>query len=304
MLIPRPFEEKFRSIFGKNYEKLMSISRNDIRHSIRVNTLKISKVELADRLKKKGWLLDQILWYDNGFFVKTEDNKSKTLEYYLGYYYIQESASMVPSIVLDPQENERVLDISAAPGSKTTQTAMMMNNRGLIVANDLDRNRLEALKFNLQKYGVTNTVVTNSDGRFLWQDGIKFDKILLDAPCSGSGTFVTNQNVFESWNLSKVNELSRLQKQLLESASKCLDENGEIVYSTCSLDPEENEEVIDFAVGKLGLTTEKIELNGIKYDRSLKSFNRDYLPEVRHAIRIHPFDNFTEGFFICKLKKC
>ncbi len=304
MLIPKPFEEKFRFIFGKDYEKLMSISRNDIRHSIRVNTLKISKSELIDRLKKKGWLLDQMPWYDNGFFVSTEDNKSKTLEYYMGYYYIQESASMIPSIVLDPQENERVLDVSAAPGSKTTQVAMMVNNKGLIVANDLDRNRLEALKFNLQKYGVTNTVVTNSDGRFLWQNGIKFDKILLDAPCSGSGTFVTNQNVFESWNLSKVNELSRLQKQLLESASKCLDEDGEIVYSTCSLDPEENEEVIDFAVGKLGLTTEKIELNGIKHDRSLKSFNRDYLPEVRYAIRIQPFDNFTEGFFICKLKKC
>lgn len=279
------------------------MSRDDIKPSIRVNTLKISKIELLERLTNKDFNIEHIPWYENGLFVQSK-SLSQMLEYYLGYYYIQDSASMLPAIAMNPEEDDRILDMCAAPGSKTTQISMMINNRGLIIANDIDFKRLEALKFNLQKYGIANCIVTNLGGISIGESNLKFDKILIDAPCSGSGTFITNQKALDSWSYTKVNKLSRLQKQLLEAASKCLDENGEIIYSTCSLDPEENEEVIDHAIKKLSLVTEDIKLKGVKIRHAFSSYNYEFSPEIKRAVRIFPVDNSTEGFFICKLKKC
>lgn len=300
-MIPKPFEEKFSLLFGKDYEKMISIKITDIRKAIRTNTIKITKEDLVNRLK---WKTEQVPWFDDGMFVSAT-NLASTLEYYLGYYYIQDAASMIPPLLLDAKEEDIVLDMTAAPGSKTTQIAAMMNNKGVIIANDSELRRLRALRFNLQRCGISNTIITNLDGRWIWQMGIKFDKILVDAPCSSSGTFVSNPNVFRSWSQSKVNYHSRLQKQLLESASKCISDSGEIVYSTCSLDPEENEEVIDDAVNRLGLAVVKAEVKGLKYRHGFTSFkNRDYAKEVKHAIRILPQDNLTDGFFICKLKRC
>jgi len=242
-------------------------------------------------------------WCYDGLFVEYDGLTSK-IEYILGYYYIQESASMIPPVVLDPKKDETVLDIAASPGSKTTQMAAQMKNTGLIIANDVDIKRLTALRFNLQKCGVANTIVTNLDGRWIHNLKVEFDKILVDAPCSASGTFITNPNVFKSWDQGKVNLLSRLQKQLLEAASKCLRDGGEIVYSTCSLDPEENEEVIDYVVKNLGLKTKRIKLRGVEVDKAVRSYKkREYDDSVKHAVRVNPLKNKTEGFFICKLRK-
>ncbi|MBU5689834.1 MAG: NOL1/NOP2/sun family putative RNA methylase [Candidatus Aenigmatarchaeota archaeon] len=298
-MIPKLLEAKIRTIYPESFDKFNTIVK--LKKSFRVNTLKISKKELIERLN--FFEIEKIPWCDHGFFVSNE-NITNTIEYFLGYYYIQDSASMIPPIVLDPKENELVLDMTASPGSKTTQMAALMNNKGLIVANDINMKRLTALRFNLQKCGVANAIVTNLDGRWIHNMQVSFDKILLDAPCSSSGTCISNPNVFSSWNQGKVNQLSRLQKQLLESAYKCLNEGGVIVYSTCSIDPEENEEVIDFAVKNLNLKTEKIKLNHIKTRDSLTVFEkREYDSSVKNAVRINPFDNMTEGFFICKLRK-
>jgi len=303
-MIPKNFENKYKLLFEKEYDEIISINRDYIKSAIRVNTIKISKKELTSRIMDKGWKIKQIPWFENGFFVETEEDKSKTPEYLLGYYYIQESISMLPPVILDAKENERVLDLAASPGSKTTQMAAMMNNKGLIVANDIKMKRLVALRFNLQKYGVINTIVTNMDGRQFQNLNIKFDKVLLDAPCSNSGMFFKNPTLFKYWNQSRINEMSRLQKQLLQSASKCLTDDGIIVYSTCSLEPEENEEVIDYAVNCLNLNVEKVNIKGLKYHKGLKSFEKkEYSSEVKKCLRIMPNDNFTEGFFVCKLKK-
>lgn len=300
-MIPKPFEEKFSLLFGKDYEKLVSVKITDIRKAIRVNTIKIDKESLIERL---NWEIEQIPWIESGLFVYNK-NLANTLEYYLGYYYIQDAASMIPPLLLDAKEKDIVLDITASPGSKTTQIAAMMNNKGVIIANDSNLRRLIALRSNLQRCGVSNTIITNLDGRWIWKTGIKFDKILVDAPCSSSGTCVSNPNVFKSWSQTKVNYHSRLQKQLLESATRCLEDGGEIVYSVCSLDPEECEEVIDYALTTLGITLVKVKIKGLKFRKGFTSFKtKDYVKEVKHAIRILPQDNFTEGFFICKLKKC
>ncbi len=299
-MIPKILEEKIKTIYPDNAERFSSFL--ETKKTIRVNTLKISKSSLIERLSER-FEIEEIPWCSEGLFVSGEDI-TKTKEYFLGYYYIQDAASMLPPLVLDAKEGDIVLDIAASPGSKTTQIAALMKNKGLIIANDVNIKRLTALRFNLQKCGVVNTVVTNLDGRWIHNLKIKFDKILVDAPCSASGTCITNPNVFNNWSQGRVNLLSRLQKQLLEAASKCLADGGVIVYSTCSIDPEENEEVIDYAVTRLGLKTEKIELKSIKVRRAMLEFGkRRYDESVKNALRINPFDNMTEGFFICKLRK-
>ena len=303
--IPKNFEEKHKKILGKDYEKLVSCLEVKPRNSLRVNTLKIERNKLLKKLKEKGWKLRRIPWYENGFFVELEEKGelAKTLEYYLGYYYLQEASSMIPPLVLNPKKNEEIHDLCAAPGSKTTQIAQMMENEGVIVANDDNLKRIKALRSNLQRLGVMNTIVVYSKGEKFWKFGLKFDKILLDVPCSGSGTLISSFRVLQTWSQSLVKRLSALQKKLLSSAVKCLKKDGEIVYSTCSLEPEENEEVIDFGIRRLGLEVEEIEVKNLKHSSGLKEWNgKKFDKSLENAIRIYPFQNFTEGFFICKLR--
>jgi len=281
---------------GEEFPKLVEYLSKGPRKCIRVNTLKTNAKELKERLEKGGWKLEEVPWYKNAFFVESEEI-SKTLEYFLGYYFIQDASSLIPPLVLNPSPTDSVLDLCAAPGSKTTFMAELMQNKGLIVAIDIDTKRLKALAFNLQKIGITNTIVFRHDGRKALN--MEFDKILVDAPCTGTGT--TNLCF---WSRKVIERLSRLQKSLLESASKMLREDGSIVYSTCSIDPEENEAVIDYAINQLNLKVEKVHLAGLKYREGLTKYaDMSFAEEVKDCIRIYPFDNQTEGFFVCKLKK-
>jgi NOL1/NOP2/sun family putative RNA methylase len=292
----KSFEEKFKPILGEEFPKLVEYLSKGPRKCIRVNTLKTNAKELKERLEKRGWKLEEVPWYKNAFFVEAEEI-SKTLEYFLGYYFIQDASSLIPPLVLNPSPTDSVLDLCAAPGSKTTFMAELMQNKGLIVAIDIDTKRLKALAFNLQKIGITNTIVFRHDGRKALN--MEFDKILVDAPCTGTGT--TNLCF---WSRKVIERLSRLQKSLLESASKMLREDGSIVYSTCSIDPEENEAVIDYAINQLNLKVEKVHLAGLKYREGLTKYaDMSFAEEVKDCIRIYPFDNQTEGFFVCKLKK-
>jgi NOL1/NOP2/sun family putative RNA methylase len=292
----KSFEEKFKPILGEEFPKLVEYLSKGPRKCIRVNTLKTNAKELKERLEKGGWKLEEVPWYKNAFFVESEEI-SKTLEYFLGYYFIQDASSLIPPLVLNPSPTDSVLDLCAAPGSKTTFMAELMQNKGLIVAIDIDTKRLKALAFNLQKIGITNTIVFRHDGRKALN--MEFDKILVDAPCTGTGT--TNLCF---WSRKVIERLSRLQKSLLESASKMLREDGSIVYSTCSIDPEENEAVIDYAINQLNLKVEKVHLAGLKYREGLTKYaDMSFAEEVKDCIRIYPFDNQTEGFFVCKLKK-
>jgi NOL1/NOP2/sun family putative RNA methylase len=292
----KSFEEKFKPILGEEFPKLVEFLDKGPRKCIRVNTLKISVKELKERLEKRGWKLEEVPWYKNAFFVEAEEI-SKTLEYFLGYYFIQDASSLVPPLVLNPSPSDLVLDLCAAPGSKTTFMAELMQNKGLIVAVDIDVRRLKALAFNLQKIGATNTIVFKHDGRKTLS--MKFDKILVDAPCTATGT--ANLSF---WSRKAVERLSKLQKALLESASKMLKEGGSIVYSTCSIDPEENEAVIDYAITHLNLKVEKVSVPGLKYRQGLTEYaGIKFSEQVKDCIRFYPFDNQTEGFFVCKLKK-
>jgi len=288
--------ERYKKILGEDFEVL----EQKPAQAIRINTLKITSEELKNRLTKKGWKLEYVPWCEDAFFVNTNELLSKTIEHSLGYYFLQNASSMIPPLVLDPKPNEIILDLCAAPGAKTTQMSAMMKNTGVIIANDVKLERLKSLRGNLQRCGVLNAVVTVMDGMKFWETGMKFEKILLDAPCSATGTL--NPRVLEQTNERAIRWLSGVQKKLLASAAKCLSENGVLVYSTCSLEPEENEENIDFAVRELGLSVEKIEIGDVPRGTIVSEWDGKKFDEsVRNAIRIIP-TNQTEGFFVCKLR--
>jgi 16S rRNA C967 or C1407 C5-methylase (RsmB/RsmF family) len=180
---------------------------------------------------------------------------------------------------------------------------MMMKNQGIIIANDVNIKRLRALSHNVQRMGSLNCMITNYDARYMHSPKVKVHKILLDAPCTASGKIITSKRTIENWNLNRVRFMSNLQKMLIKSAYNCLEEGGILVYSTCSLEPEENEEVIDFALKQLNLEIQEVKLKGIKTRQGITRWNNTNFEGLEHAIRVWPQDNQTEGFFICRLKK-
>ena len=288
------FIEKYEKI--TDIEKFMKFSLKEPRKSIRVNTIKISVSELKQKLEEKNFKLTQIPWCKEGFFITgNRTDLGNLLEHSLGYFYVQEASSMIPALILNPDENDIVLDMAASPGSKTTQLASIMNNSGLIIANELKYETTKSLSINLERSGITNTIITNSDARNIKGN---YDKILLDAPCSGTGTIRKSLKTIKIWNPNMYKKLSNIQKQLIQHAFSLLKENGILVYSTCSISPEENEEVIEFLLKNHdNARIEKIDLN-IKNSESVTN-NK----EVKNCLRIWPQDNDTDGFFIAKIKK-
>src|SRR3989338_5148821 len=302
------FKEKFIERYEKltNFEEFKNYSLSFLRRSIRVNTIKISINDLKKRLEE-NWNLEQIPWCKEGFYIehikKERRDIGNLIEHSLGYFYTQEAASMIPPIVLEPEENNTVLDMAASPGSKTTQIAALMNNKGILVANDINSARMKPLSLNVQRCGITNCVVTMMYGqRFR---NFEFDKILLDAPCSGTGTIRKSLKTLRIWNPLMVQRLAHTQKSLIEIAFSNLKPGGTLVYSTCSNEPEENEAVIDFLLNKYeNAKLEDIRIKSIKRSNAILEFEGNvYNEEIKKCLRIWPQDNDTEGFFVAKTKK-
>ncbi|MBU5678284.1 MAG: NOL1/NOP2/sun family putative RNA methylase [Candidatus Aenigmarchaeota archaeon] len=304
--LPRFFIYRYRKILGKEVKKLVEYSLKPLRKSIRINTLKISRENCLKLLSARSWELQQIPWYENGFWVlnRNEEQVGNTLEHFMGYFYVQEASSMIPPIVLEPKEDDFILDVAASPGSKTTQIAEMMKNKGCIIANDVSLDRIKILRFNLEKCGVMNTIVTKMDGRLFKKFKERFDKILLDAPCSSEGVIRKDWKVISRWSLNIIQRMSLLQKELISSAIIALKKGGVLVYSTCTMAPEENEEVIDYAIKNFDVEIEKPKIQGLKYREGITEWEeKKFDPRVKNSIRIWPQDNDTEGFFIAKLVK-
>jgi len=302
--IKQPFIDRYEKL--TNFEEFKKYSLSFLRRSIRVNTIKMSVHNLKKRLEKT-WALEQIPWCDEGFYIehikKERRDIGNLIEHSLGYFYTQEAASMIPPIVLNPAENDIVLDMAASPGSKTTQIASYMKNKGILVANDYTVDRMKPLSLNIQRCGITNCIITLMQGQ--WFKNIEFDKILVDAPCSGTGTIRKSLKTLRVWNPYMIKRLAGTQKQLIETAFNNLKEGGTLVYSTCSLEPEENEGVIDFLLNKFeNARTEEIHLKNLKRSPAILEFEKNsYSEEVKKCLRIWPQDNDTEGFFVAKIKK-
>lgn len=302
-------QERFKDLLGSEYNTFCKVVNEYPVNSLRVNTLKISVDELKSILSKK-WKIKQPYIKNPEIFViesKLEPGEiGKAEEHLLGYYYVQEIASMMPIIALDLKENDIFLDLCAAPGSKTTQAAMMMNNIGTIIANDANFGRMHILSTNIQRMAVTNTIVTHMDGNVLCkrlhEKKFKFDKILVDAPCSGEGTIRSNQQAISMFSEKAIISLSKLQKGLVKNAISVLKKNGEFIYSTCTHAPEENEAVVSYILEKFPVEIMDIEIP-LKTRPGIKEWKGNtFHKDVIKSARIYPQDNNTEGFFIAKFK--
>jgi len=266
--------------------------------AIRVNSMNVKGFDVVGRLEDLGVELEKVPFLQNGYWVIRSDfSVGATVEYLLGYYSIQEAAAQIPATLFTDLKNKIVLDACAAPGGKTVQLADLMDNTGVIVALDVNKRRLEALMNQLERCRVKNTIVYRLDARQASKLGLKFDRILLDVPCSGN--FATDKDWFKRRTFRDVKRNAKLQRQILAEAAKVLKDDGEIVYATCSLEPEENELNIDWAVKTLDLETVEIECYG--EEALTEVFGKRLDESVRRCRRIWP--GKTQGFFVCKLKK-
>jgi len=304
--ISEGLDQLFLDLVGEQRHAIYAQIGKSLPHTIRFNPLKGSVEKQQELLRAQGFGFEPWPGLPNVYRITHQPYPiGKSLSHFLGHIYVQDLSSMIPPLVLQPQPGDWVLDVSAAPGSKTTQMAAMMQNQGVLLANDVVMKRLQALINNLQRMGVVNTVVFKWFGeQFGNQYFEQFDKILLDPACSGLGTLHKNPEVLSWWTPNHCVRLASSQQKLLISAIKALRPGGVLVYSTCTLTPEENEEIIDFALRHFPVTLEPVTLSGIATHPGLTRFrNKQFHPELTKAIRIYPFENESEGFFVARLRK-
>jgi NOL1/NOP2/sun family putative RNA methylase len=309
-IFPLDFTRRLQQLVPQDKYKQINAALNFKRKTtLRVNTIKCTKETVFGYFTKNGISYSPVPWYTDACVIDSTPLRELTdLDFYKqGFIYVQSLSSMLPPLILDPKTGDRVLDIAAAPGSKTTQMAARMQNKGLIVANDTSKIRSYRLLSNLEVQGVTIAQVTNGDGRSVWQQYPEyFDKTLVDAPCSMEGRFnLSDPKSYEDWSLKKVRDLSILQRTLLRSAISATKTGGTIVYSTCTLSPEENEGVIDWILNKEkgNIRIEDIHIPNLLFDQGISAFaGKQYHPDVARALRIFPSETM-EGFFVTKIKK-
>ncbi|WP_049982313.1 RsmB/NOP family class I SAM-dependent RNA methyltransferase [Halorubrum sp. BV1] len=271
---------------------------------VRTNGIAASPARVREAFEEEGVAYEPVGWHD-GLFRLPDGNPGGNWPYVHGWTHGQEEVSVLPGLALDPQPGERVWDACAAPGSKTTQIADAMDDRGTVVANDNNLGRLSALRHNAERLGVTNAIVTNQDARNFSVKPLAFDafdRALVDAPCSCEGTCRKNPDVLDQWTLDHVHGVAGIQKGILSRAVQATRPGGTVVYSTCTFAPEENEAVLDHV-----LANEPCEI--VEFDLPLEADpgvteweNETYDEAVTRAKRIYPHRNDTGGFFCAKLR--
>lgn len=308
--LPQDFLEKLPHIVPS--EKLQAVQSSFLfpkPSTFRANTLKVSPIDLESKLSEAHIPFEKVQFLEGVYVLKNIPQKELTNTdiYNEGYIYIQSISSMIPPLVLNPQPEDQVLDLTAAPGSKTTQMASLMHNGGKIIANDSSTIRVYKLQANLKIQGVTNTDVLRMDAQKLWKSYPEyFDKTLVDVPCSMEGRFLTSyEKSYKDWSRKKVKIMAQMQKFILRSAVSATKPGGTIVYSTCTLSPEENEEVINWIIekekGKLEIET--IDLKIPDFTDGLTEWKGKSLnPSLSKTKRILP-SALMEGFYVAKLKK-
>lgn len=265
--------------------------------TFRVNTLKTSIEKVEEVLKNNNIEFEKVSWSDVAYIVKNvrEDTLKEIEVYKNGEIYLQSLSSMLPPIVLEPKENTDILDMCAAPGGKTTELASLTNNNANITACELNKIRIEKLKYNIEKQGATSVYIMQEDSRRI-NDFFSFDNILLDAPCSGSGTLnVEDVNLEKTFTKKLIEKSKKAQIELLSKAVKILKQGQEMVYSTCSILNVENEEI----VSKI-LKNNKVEIVPIEFE------GKEELPllptKIDGTLCVMPTELY-EGFFIAKIRK-
>lgn len=269
--------------------------------TIRTNTLRITAGDLYERLTRKGLQLEAVPWAP-GVFTVAEERVGRRLEHWLGLFYIQEAVQVLPALVLDPQPGERVLDLCAAPGGKCTQIAALMQNKGLVVANEPNGRRQQALLANLNRLGVLNAAVTEYRGES-FPAGASFDRVLIDAPCSAEGTLRKEKALCNGASPRAINRMAAIQRRLIRRGYDLLRPGGTLVYSTCTFAPEENEAVAAVLLADTDACLEPVTLPfpaspGIKMWQGLTSPE-----EIAGCVRIYPHQIDSGGGFIARFRK-
>lgn len=271
---------------------------------VRVNTLRSEPSVAVTALRESGIEVEQVSWNENLLEVGTAD-PGTTWPYVHGWLHGQEVVSALPATVLDPDPDMHILDICAAPGSKTSHLAALMDDRGTIVANDVSLGRLSALRSNLDRLGVTNTMVTNRDGRHLDPDELGIEHVdgaLVDVPCSCEGTVRKNPDALDDWSEEYLESISQTQRSLLRQAVRMTKPGGRVVYSTCTFAPEENEAVLDEVVTSESCQMRPINLP-VKSRSGISAWQGEsFDASVEHAARVYPHFADTGGFFVAAME--
>ncbi|HEY5557260.1 RsmF rRNA methyltransferase first C-terminal domain-containing protein [Acetobacterium sp.] len=300
MNLPQDFIDKMKILMGKGSDELFNSYDQPESKGIRTNTLKLAPEKLSGKLPFET---QKVNWCHEGFYIDSTIRPGKNPYYYCGLYYVQEPTAMAAVEALSPEPGDWVLDLCAAPGGKSTQIAAKLQGRGLLVANELVNSRAGILSTNIERMGIANAVVTNEFPERLADSFYqRFDKILVDAPCSGEGMFRKDPGALSDWSLERVDRCVGKQEKILETAHRLLKPGGVLVYATCTFSPEENEQIIEAFINKYSYELKSIELTGLE-DHGRVEWTRKNTKSIENALRIMPMKVKGEGHFIAKLVK-
>lgn len=318
-MLPNLFLERIKKMLSSDeYDKFLASYEIERKHGLRFNSLKADYDNFKDK-NIDNIQLTEVPWAKNGYFYENEDRPGKSPYHEAGVYYIQEPSAMAPAAYLDSKPGDYVLDLCSAPGGKSTQIASTMNNTGLLISNEINTKRCKILSENIERMGIANAIVTNESPEKLTKVfPVFFDKIMVDAPCSGEGMFKKNLNATDEWSLENVQICSERQDMILDCAAQMLAPGGRIVFSTCTFAPEENEGSIyrflkrhnDFRIVDIdkynGMSHGNLDYYKTLITNSSIISEDDYdfyKTEIQKTIRLWPHLLKGEGHFVAVLEQ-
>lgn len=300
--LPEKFEKKMKELLGDEFDAFNAGFVNDRFGGVRFNRMKIDRETF---IQKAPFDIKEIPWIDNGFRYDISDSPAKHPYYYAGLYYIQEPSAMTPARILPISEGDRVLDICAAPGGKSTELAARLNGKGVLFSNDISNSRAKALLKNLELFGTRNSVIlSEAPGKLTERFRGYFDKILVDAPCSGEGMFRKSPAIIKNWEEYGCEYYHKLQLEILDAVIPMLAPGGMMVYSTCTFDPSEDEGSIEYILNNYpDMHVIKPELDYTGFSHGDPSYISSSHEEIRNTIRLWPHKLAGEGHFVALLQK-
>lgn len=301
MKLPVAFEQKMKEMLGADYDNYLASFSRDSYQGLRVNTAKLSVGRFQDLSPCQ---VSPVSWCSNGFYYDKEDKPAKHPYYFAGLYYIQEPSAMVTAGFLPVEKGDVVLDLCAAPGGKSTELAAKLDGTGLLVSNDISASRAKALLKNLEVFGAGNILVTSEPTNVLAKHfPAFFDKILIDAPCSGEGMFRRQSSMVKAWESNGVGMFAGLQRSILKEAVSMLKPGGMLIYSTCTFSKEENEQSVEYLLS-LDDSLHLSELPMVDgFDMGHPEWGLEKLPELKKCRRLWPHRVEGEGHFVALVEK-
>lgn len=300
-VLPAEFIERMQKLLGEDCTEFLESYEKERLYGLRYNPLKATR---EDFLGKMPFSLEKVMWAEEGFYYRAEEQPGKHSFHEAGAYYIQEPSAMSVVEVLEPKPGEKILDLCAAPGGKSTQIAGRMAGEGLLITNEIIPNRAKILSQNIERMGIRNAVVCNeTPDRLATFFPSYFDKILVDAPCSGEGMFRKDETAIREWSLEHVQMCADRQQMILDEAAKMLRPGGVLVYSTCTFALAENEGAINTFIEK----HEDFVIESVKQEQFFSSGEKTWIENpvdgIEHTMRLWPHKIEGEGHFVARLKK-